>query len=464
MPRNAIIYRVLIASPSDVGDERKLLKDVIFDWNASHSVDMGILLEPVLWESHVYPDLGKRPQEIINNQIVHNADILIGIFWTRVGTKTEKANSGTIEEIQQIVESNKPALIYFSNKQTHPDQIDFEQYQLVKEFKKYCSKAGIINTYSEHHEFKLKVTQNLSQLSFRLSSSNDNMDNSIQSFTKKKKKSPSTYSYKMDKERLRVQADLLIDLDKRAIKQAINHIGKTEHIKVLDVGCADGYVSSNRFSDYVSVSALGIDISEDAVESAKREFSSNQLDFKVHDIESSDLSIGKFDIIFCALTMHHLKNPEGTLHRLWAMLNNKGVLLIRGSDDGVKLNYPYNEEIDFLLQSTNTIRGSSDRQYGRKIYTHMVGLMPEPTEIQMEFDVHSTVGMNDKQRVDFFDDNYSFRANYAKQLASKPSASKSDIELSDRLCETIKKQRQRFENESRLFSLTVQNIALAYKP
>ncbi|MBC2693769.1 MAG: hypothetical protein HF982_00500 [Desulfobacteraceae bacterium] len=172
MPRQATIYRVLIASPSDVDDERKLLKEIIFDWNASHSVDMGILLEPVMWESHVYPDLGGEPQSIVNNQIVHNADVLIGIFWTRIGTKTKSANSGTVEEIQQIVESNKPALIYFSNKQTHPDLIDFEQYQAVKEFKNYCSKAGIINTYSEHHEFRLKVTQNLSQLAFRLSSLN----------------------------------------------------------------------------------------------------------------------------------------------------------------------------------------------------------------------------------------------------------------------------------------------------
>ena len=464
MPRSATIYRVLIASPSDVSEERKLLKDIIFDWNASHSVDMGILLEPVLWESHVCPNLGERPQEIVNSQIVNNADILIGIFWTRVGTKTEKANSGTIEEIQQIVEANKPALIYFSNKQTHPDQIDFEQYQSVIKFKEYCSKAGIINTYTEYYEFKLKVTQNLSQLAFRLTASQEIEANNTASFTKKKKASASTYSYKMDKERLRVQADFLVNLDKKAIKKAINYSGSSRRLKVLDVGCADGYVTSNRFSDYEFISVLGIDISEDAVKSAKNEFCSKSLKFRTHDIELSDLDIGKFDIIFCALTMHHLKNPEGTLHKLWSMLNNKGVLLIRGSDDGMKLNYPNNEALDFLLKSTNNVRGSSDRQYGRKIYTHMKGLIPEPAEIEMEFDVHSTVGMNEQERTDYFDDNYSFRANYAKQLSNKPSAKKCDLELSKKLCSTIEKQRKRFQNESRLFSLTVQNIALAYKP
>ncbi len=463
MPRQATIYQVLIASPSDVDDERKSLREIIFDWNASHSVDMGILLEPVMWESHVYPDLGDDPQSIVNNQIVHNADVLVGIFWTRIGTKTKSANSGTVEEIQQIVESNKPALIYFSNKQTHPDQIDFEQYQSVKDFKNYCSKAGIINTYSENHEFRLKVSQNLSQLAFRLSSLNGDR-NLANTSPDKKKKSPSSYSFEMDKKRLRVQADLLTDFDKNAINKAVSHLGKQKNIKALDVGCADGCVTSTRFSDFENISVLGIDLSKDAIKSAQNEFSSDLLNFEVHDIDASGFNIGTFDIIFCALTMHHLKNSEGTLHRLWAMLNSNGVLLVRGSDDGFKLNYPYDEDLEFLLRKTNNIRGSSDRLYGRKIYAHMVSLMPEPSEIHMEFDVHSTVGMNENQRIDYFDDNYSFRANYAKQLAEKSAPTKSDIDISDKFCEIIEHQKTRFKNESGLFSLNVQNIALAYKP
>lgn len=463
MPRQATIYRVLIASPSDVNDERNLLKEIIFEWNASHSLDMGIFLEPVLWESHVYPNLGDEPQQIINNQIVRNADILVGIFWTRIGTKTKLANSGTVEEIQHIVESNKPSLLYFSNKQTHPDQIDFEQYQAVKEFKKYCSKAGIINTYSEHHEFRLKVSQNLSHLAFRLRSSNRNKISSTFA-PDKKEKSPSIYSYDMDRERLRLQADLLAELDKSAISKAISHLKERKNINVLDVGCADGYVTSTRFNNFDNISVLGIDISEDAIKSARNEFSSESLKFEVHDIEESKLKIGSFDLIFCALAMHHLKNPEGTLHRLWAMLNSKGVLLIRGSDDGLKLNYPHDEDLEFLLKTTNNIQGSSDRLYGRKIYTHMTSLIPEPSDIQMNFDIHSTAGMNEKERLHYFDDNYSFRANYAKQISQKPAASKSDIDLSDKLCEIIESQRIRFKNESRLFSLTVQNIALAFKP
>jgi len=54
------IIKVLIASPSDVGEERKIAEDVIRDWNASHDGKEEIRLEAILWESHTAPDSGDR--------------------------------------------------------------------------------------------------------------------------------------------------------------------------------------------------------------------------------------------------------------------------------------------------------------------------------------------------------------------------------------------------------------------
>jgi hypothetical protein len=87
-PKKGLIYRVLIASPSDCVKERSSIPEIIYSWNSSHSFPTGIILEPVMWESHVIPDLGGRPQEVINKQIVDSCDFLIGAFWTRIGTVT----------------------------------------------------------------------------------------------------------------------------------------------------------------------------------------------------------------------------------------------------------------------------------------------------------------------------------------------------------------------------------------
>jgi len=88
MPYDSRTYRVLIASPSDVEDEREIAVRVIQEWNDLHSYNREIVLLPLRWETHAAPEYGVRPQEVINRQIVDNCDLLIGVFWTRIGTPT----------------------------------------------------------------------------------------------------------------------------------------------------------------------------------------------------------------------------------------------------------------------------------------------------------------------------------------------------------------------------------------
>ncbi|MFM6281891.1 MAG: DUF4062 domain-containing protein, partial [Dolichospermum sp.] len=100
MPIEAKLYRVLIASPGDVADERAIVREEIARWNAMHSETMKIVLLPIGWETDATPDLRERGQAVINRQLVDNCDLLIGVFWTRIGTPTPEAESGTVEEIE----------------------------------------------------------------------------------------------------------------------------------------------------------------------------------------------------------------------------------------------------------------------------------------------------------------------------------------------------------------------------
>src|SRR5947209_17298538 len=95
----ARVFRVLIASPSDVTDERDIAVKTIQEWNDLHSPGRQVVLLPLRWETHSAPEYGRRPQEVINRQIVDHSDLLIGIFWTRIGSPTGEADSGTLEEI-----------------------------------------------------------------------------------------------------------------------------------------------------------------------------------------------------------------------------------------------------------------------------------------------------------------------------------------------------------------------------
>jgi hypothetical protein len=70
-----------------------------------------VVLLPVRWETHARPAAGVRVQGEINQQFVRDSDVVVGMFWTKLGTPTGVADSGTVEEIDLFVETNKPAML-----------------------------------------------------------------------------------------------------------------------------------------------------------------------------------------------------------------------------------------------------------------------------------------------------------------------------------------------------------------
>lgn len=162
MSYQADVYNVMLASPGDVSLERQIARDIILDWNNINSSMRRIVLLPISWEYNSIPSLGNRPQEPINEQVLRNADILVGIFWTRIGTPTGKAVSGTVEEIEEHIESGKPAMLYFSNKPVMPDSIDAEQYNAVKKLKEEFRSKGLTNDFDSVEDFRKNFQRHLS--------------------------------------------------------------------------------------------------------------------------------------------------------------------------------------------------------------------------------------------------------------------------------------------------------------
>lgn len=161
MAQSATIYRVLVASPSDCVHERKAIPEVVALWNALNSLRTAAILEPVLWETHARPELGDRPQAIINKQLVIQCDILVGAFWTRLGTHTGAAESGTVEEIEAFRAAGKPVLLYFSAAPVVMDSVDQEQYRRLTEYRDRIRGEGIVFSYDSIGEFRELLLRHL---------------------------------------------------------------------------------------------------------------------------------------------------------------------------------------------------------------------------------------------------------------------------------------------------------------
>jgi len=167
MAYTATVYNVMIASPSDVDDERSIVRDVVHEWNSIHAQDRVTVLMPIGWETDSSPAMGGRPQEIINDQVLQRSDLLIAVFWTRIGSPTREAASGTIEEIERHVSSGKAAMIYFSSAPVRADSVDQEQFDAIQEFKAQCRSRGLIEEYESLAEFRQKLTRHLAQTVIR---------------------------------------------------------------------------------------------------------------------------------------------------------------------------------------------------------------------------------------------------------------------------------------------------------
>ncbi|WP_146129397.1 hypothetical protein [Burkholderia gladioli] len=177
MSFNARVYRVLIASPSDVTQEREMVVQAIQEWNNLNAAERAVTLLPLRWETHAAPMLGDRPQAIINRQIVDECDALIGVFWTRIGSPTGVADSGTLEEIERTVNAGRPAMLYFSSAPQVPDLIDPPQLQSLRAFKKNIQNKGLIQTYSSLTDFKDLLARHLEhQVRTWMSARSDEME------------------------------------------------------------------------------------------------------------------------------------------------------------------------------------------------------------------------------------------------------------------------------------------------
>lgn len=157
MPDNPHRIRILIASPSDVQEERKIAFEVMREWCASKD---NILLEPIDWETYAAPECGVSPQEAINDQIVDHCDAAIGIFWSKIGTPTKVAPGGAVEEIKRLVGEKKLVMVYFST-MSLPYDHDEEQLKSVKNFRKQMSKNDFCWSYNSHDDFRRDLDRHL---------------------------------------------------------------------------------------------------------------------------------------------------------------------------------------------------------------------------------------------------------------------------------------------------------------
>lgn len=159
MSFQAKVYKVFIASPSDVQTECGIVKSVLARWNSIHSQDTKIVFLPITWETNAAPELGRSAQDYINEEILDKCDILIGVFWTKIGTPTKQYASGSVEEVYRSAAGHKLTMLYFSQKPL-PPETNTDQLKQLRNFKNSIEPSFYME-YSNEAEFESKLYDQL---------------------------------------------------------------------------------------------------------------------------------------------------------------------------------------------------------------------------------------------------------------------------------------------------------------
>ncbi len=166
------IYNVTLCGPSDVAREVALAQEVITDWNLKHSDALGVYVRQQHWLTDATPDLADRPQGVINRQMIDDADIIVAIFWSRLGTPTGVTRSETEEEIRRGLVLNKRVMVYFSDLEPLPHGTDSSQLTQLDEFRRDLQQKGLCWGYASRRDFHSSFERHLARAIHDLNSRN----------------------------------------------------------------------------------------------------------------------------------------------------------------------------------------------------------------------------------------------------------------------------------------------------
>ncbi len=124
----------------------------------------------VRWETHTSPGVGADAQDVINQQLTDEYDIFIGIMWSRFGTPTGRAGSGTAEEFDRAYQryledpDSLNIMFYFKDSPMTLSKIDIPQLSQVNKFREELTNMGVFyRIFIERDEFRELLRLNLSQ-------------------------------------------------------------------------------------------------------------------------------------------------------------------------------------------------------------------------------------------------------------------------------------------------------------
>lgn len=115
---------------------------------------------------------------------------------------------------------------------------------------------------------------------------------------------------------------------KMRFSRVLSFVKKTSNVRILDVGCSDGFLI--LYTTKMGLESIGLDISKDLLKKAKERFGNKGLCFLgvVADAAHLPFKEESFSTIFCLDVLEHLPDEDNCLKEVYRALERRGDVII----------------------------------------------------------------------------------------------------------------------------------------
>lgn len=188
---------------------------------------------------------------------------------------------------------------------------------------------------------------------------------------------------------------LEIKTDPDDVRKHAEWCGLKPGIRVLDVGCGTGKVTSILHAMIQpGGEILGVDASEERIDYAKKQYGRpSGIDFRVLDFRAQLDDLGNFDLVWTRFVLEYFrKESPAILRNLSACLKPGGSLCLIDLDHNCLNHYELHPQMEEILQKL-MMRLERDFNFdpysGRKLYSYLYDLGYE--NIQMDLVAHHLI-------------------------------------------------------------------------
>ncbi len=131
-----------------------------------------------------------------------------------------------------------------------------------------------------------------------------------------------------------------------------------EGLKVIDIGCGEGYGS--HMLSAVASEVTGVDIDEESIEHAREKYKADNLKYETADVQKLPFSDDEFNAGLCFEVIEHIENPVELLREATRVIETNGTFIVSTPNAAVKVSSqpnPYHVKEFQLIGFLNLLRG-----------------------------------------------------------------------------------------------------------